>query len=73
MKYPMNIDTKKHLDDITSEMMQVNQHIKALEQSLALAVKRGISEKARERMEERLDDLNDTFIALVNKANFYAK
>ena len=72
MKYPMNIDTKKHLDDITSEMMQVNQHIKALEQSLALAVKRGISEKARERMEERLDDLNDTFIALVNKANHYA-
>jgi hypothetical protein len=53
-------------------MMQVNQHIKSLEQSLALAVKRGISEKARERMDERLDDLNDSFIALVNKANHYA-
>jgi Mg2+ and Co2+ transporter CorA len=72
MKYPIVINTSKHLDDITAEMMQVNQHIKSLEQSLALAVKRGISEKARERMDERLDDLNDSFIALVNKANHYA-
>jgi len=72
MKYPMTINTDKHLDEITSEMMRVNEHIKHLEQSIALAVKRGISERARERMEERLDDLNDTFIALVNKANHYA-
>jgi hypothetical protein len=68
----MTINTDKHLDEITSEMMRVNEHIKHLEQSIALAVKRGISERARERMEERLDDLNDTFIALVNKANHYA-
>lgn len=73
MKYPMKINTNAELDRITSEMMQTNQHIKALEQSIALAVKRGISETARERMEERLDDLNDTFIALVNKANAITK
>jgi cell division protein FtsB len=69
----MKIKTNAELDRITAEMMQTNEHIKHLEQSIALAVKRGISEKARERMDERLDDLNDAFIALVNKANALTK
>lgn len=65
----MKPSIKPELKSVVDMMMSTNQKIKNLENSIALAVKRGISEKARERMEEHLDDYNDLFISLVNQAN----
>lgn len=65
----MKIQNHNELDEVLTKMERVNARIKSHEQTLALAIKRGVSNATRERMEERLDDLNDLFIALVNQAN----
>lgn len=65
----MKIQNHNELDEVLDKMERVNARIKSAEHTLVLAIKRGVSEATRERMEERIDDLNDLFIALVNQAN----
>jgi hypothetical protein len=61
------------LDATILKAERVNASIKSAEQTLALAIKRGVSDKTRERMEERIDDLNDEFIFLINATNRLSK
>lgn len=57
----------KH-DLIIAQMQNLNKLIKSQESLVRrLALKKG-AEATRERAEERLDELNDKFIALVNEA-----
>jgi len=65
----MKIQNHNELDEVLNRMERVNARIKSHESTLALAIKRGVSNATRERMEERIDDLNDLFIALVNQSN----
>jgi ppGpp synthetase/RelA/SpoT-type nucleotidyltranferase len=65
----MKIQDYSELDQTILQMERVNARIKSHESTLALAIKRGVSNATRERMEERLDDLNDLFISLVNRSN----
>jgi hypothetical protein len=61
------------LDATILKSERVNARIKSAEATLELAIKRGVSNKTRERMEERIDDLNDEFIALINASNRLAQ
>ena len=65
----MKIQDYSELDQTILQMERVNARIKSHESTLALAIKRGVSNATRERMEERIDDLNDLFISLVNRSN----
>lgn len=62
-----------NFDATCLEAERVNARIKSAEATLALAIKRGVSDKTRERMEERIDDLNDVFIFLINATNRLSK
>jgi hypothetical protein len=62
-----------NFDATCLEAERVNARIKSAEATLALAIKRGVSNKTRERMEERIDDLNDVFIFLINATNRLSK
>lgn len=55
-------------DIIIAQMQNLHARIKSQESLVRrLALKKG-AEEARERADETLDELNDRFIALVNKA-----
>lgn len=65
----MKIQDYNELDRTILQMERVNARIKSHESTLELAIKRGVSNATRERMEERIDDLNDLFISLMNLSN----
>ena len=70
---PGPYEHRTELDATILKAERVNASIKSAEQTLALAIKRGVSDKTRERMEERIDDLNDEFIFLINATNRLSK